>query len=105
MTIFTGYHSQFLEDLKSLPSISQFVASASSAELKAAYNDAVEAFTAFRTEHVQIVTLYVLSPSKRSPKPVDRDESTPKQGSGGSGDLFALLKGMRDDTKNSAVNL
>lgn len=100
-----AYHAQFLEDLKSLPSISQFIAGSHSVELKTAYNDVVGALAAFRSEHVQIVTLYVLSPSKRSQKPNDKDDNAPKQGSGGSGDLFALLKGMRDDTKASALNL
>jgi hypothetical protein len=89
-----GHHSRFLNDLKSLPSIPQFFASippGEEADLKGAYNKAVEALAAFRSEHVQIVTLYVLSPSKRSPKQVDRDQNAPMQGSAGSEDLFALI--------------
>jgi Indoleamine 2,3-dioxygenase len=103
-----GYHARFLDDLKSLPSIRQFLASmppGEEADLKGAYNKAVEALAAFRTEQVQIVTLYVLSPSKRSPELVDGDQNAPMEGSGGSGDLFALLKGMRDDTKNASVDI
>jgi hypothetical protein len=103
-----GHHARFLDDLKSLPSITQFLASIPPGEevdLKGAYNQAVEALAAFRSEQVQIATLYVLSPSKRSPEPVDGNQNAPMQGSGGSGDLFALLKGMRDDTKNASVDI
>jgi indoleamine 2,3-dioxygenase len=98
LTSLVGYHVRFLEDIQSLPSIQAFVHSNASSELKNAYNKAVQALTAFRSEHVQIVTLYVLSPSKRDP-------SKPMQGSGGSSDLFALLKGLRDDTKKSTLGV
>jgi indoleamine 2,3-dioxygenase len=77
-----GHHARFLDDLKSLPSIPQFLASippGEEADLKGAYNKAVEALTAFRSEHVQIVTLYILSPSKRSPELVDGDQNAPMQ--------------------------
>ena len=95
-----------MEDIKSLPSISQFIEQAPpNSGLRPAYNKAVQALTEFRSEHVSIVTSFVLLPSKKSANPKDRDDSAPKQGSGGSSDLFALLKGMRDDTKNSALKL
>jgi hypothetical protein len=84
-----GPHVRFLEDIKSLPSISQFVEQASiDSGLKQAYNKAVQALTEFRSEQVSIVTSYVLH-SKKSAKPTERDDSAPKQGSGGSSDLFS----------------
>jgi len=91
--LFIGHHARFLDDLKSLPSIPQFLTSVPPGEevdLKGAYNKAVEALAAFRSEHMQIVTLYVLSPSKRLLKPVDGDPSEPMQRSGDSGDLSLL---------------
>lgn len=98
-----GYHVRFLEDIESLPSIQAFVNNNASSELRNAYNKAVQALTAFRSEHIQIVTLYVLSPSKKHKSSEEGDSAKPMQGSGGSSDLFALLKGLRDDTKKSTL--
>ncbi|KAG8836355.1 hypothetical protein FRC17_005641 [Serendipita sp. 399] len=98
-----GYHVRFLDDIKDLPSISDFIEQCSSeSPAREAYNQALMALQEFRSEHIRIVTSYVLQPSKRSMSASERDESQPKQGSGGSSDLMTLLKGMRDDTKDCA---
>lgn len=103
-----GYHVRFLEDIQSLPSIRKFVEqSTGETGLTEAYNSALLALKAFRDEHIKIVTLYVLSPSKhvaqaQATTPKAKEENSQK-GTGGSGDLFIFLKGMRDDTKNSTL--
>lgn len=116
--MFPACYTRFLQDIESLPSIRKFVQQCKDdTELAEAYNNALLALKTFRDEHIKIVTLYVLSPSKRAaarsvpqPQPqtgngkeelkVDEERQT---GTGGTGDLFVFLKGMRDDTKSSIL--
>lgn len=78
-------------------------------EALGAYNSALRALEGFRSEHIKIVTLYVIGPARRAAQspasasgnaPKEQDESQMK-GTGGS-NLASLLKGMRTDT-NEAV--
>ncbi|KAG8799803.1 hypothetical protein FRB91_001925 [Serendipita sp. 411] len=97
-----AYHVRFLEDITELPSIPEFIEQCpSGSTVHEAYNEALGALQEFRSEHIRIVTSYILQPSKKSMSATERDESQPKQGSGGSSDLMSLLKGMRDDTKDT----
>ena len=101
-------HVRFIQDLSNLPSISAFVSTqAEESETRTAYNDAIKALGEFRSEHVRIVTSYVLQPSKREAKSNSNnkgsEEEAPAQGSGGSADLMGLLKGMRDDTAQTIL--
>lgn len=98
-------HVRFIHDLSNLPSISAFVSTQpEDSEVRAVYNEAIKALGEFRSEHVRIVTSYVLQPSKKAAKSdPSSQEDAPKQGSGGSADLMGLLKGMRDDTGQSVL--
>lgn len=74
--------------------------------LRAAYTAAVDAFTAFRQKHINIVTRYILIPSKQpwtgSTRKNLASSSTEKKGEGltgtGGSQLFPFLKQSRDET-------
>ncbi|KAL6699784.1 Indoleamine 2,3-dioxygenase [Trichoderma pleuroticola] len=74
--------------------------------LRAAYTSAVETFTAFRQKHINIVTRYILIPSKQpwtGPTRVNlASSSSEKKGEGltgtGGSQLFPFLKQSRDET-------
>ncbi|KAG8961335.1 hypothetical protein FRC03_005509 [Tulasnella sp. 419] len=90
-----GPHVQFLQDIKLLPSIREFVRNSDQRSLTDAYNGALESFKEFRSEHFKLVALYIIGPSKKETKSGKDGEGL--VGTGGS-DLSSLLKGMRADT-------
>ena len=88
-----------------LPHLRSFVGKYhDSPELANAYHACLGALKAYRDEHLKIVTLFVLGPSKRArerqpnPQPLEKADQTEDglKGTGGS-ELFSLLKGMRAD--------
>src|SRR5713101_3499914 len=96
-------HSRFLRDLMVLPHLRSFVCNhRASPELVDAYHTSLDALKAYRDEHIKIVTLFVLGPSKQArerqqpnPQPVEKADQAEVglKGTGGS-ELFLLLKGM-----------
>ncbi|XP_075411862.1 indoleamine 2,3-dioxygenase 1-like [Tenrec ecaudatus] len=98
-------HKAFLETLEKGPSVRNFVLSREDADgLKDIYNECVEALVSLRDYHLQIVTKYILIPSKKkqttNPKPGDSSEPSEPQNKGTGGtDLMTFLKSVRDTTR------
>lgn len=63
-----GPHKRFLEYISNARSLREAVLQAppTETELRSAYLRAVEALTAFRDKHIQIVTRYIILPSKKA---------------------------------------
>ncbi|CUA68245.1 indoleamine 2,3-dioxygenase [Rhizoctonia solani] len=105
-------HVQFLETIPTLPSIRGYIQSllsksgSSPAEQKVidGYNAAVRELEGFRSEHIKIVTLYVIGPARRAQQTTagGAEDDSEMRGTGGS-NLARLLKGMRDDTKGTTL--
>lgn len=95
-----------------LPHLRSFVCKyRTSPELVNAYHASLGALKAYRDEHIKIVTLFVLGPSKRAreeqqpnPQPVQKADEAEVglKGTGGS-ELFSLLKGMRADMDGAQI--
>ncbi|KAF7329006.1 IDO-domain-containing protein [Mycena venus] len=113
-------HARFLEDIRVLPSIRTFVqnqvkAENGAEELVATFNAALDVLKTYRDSHVQVVTLFVVTPAGKtaaadgnnannpgSTANFDESGSTEPRGTGGS-ELFSLLKGMREDMKEARL--
>lgn len=105
-------HSRFLRDLVALPHLRTFVCKYSaSPQLVNAYHASLGALEEYRDEHIKIVTLFVLGPSKRAgerqqskPQPVEKADQAEVglKGTGGS-ELFSLLKDMRADMDGAQI--
>ena len=114
-----GPHARFLYDLEEVANIRSFVAARSDDDaLTAAYNEAVRSLTAFRNKHIQLVSRYIILPSRQSPvgKSTKRSNiatacreaslhSKTSQGLVGTGgtQLIPFLKGSRDETTASMI--
>lgn len=86
-------HREFLEVLQSQPSIREYVRESGSTELISAYNDAVTAFADFRSDHVVLVTRYIVMQKAQ----YSANVSLKNKGTGGT-DFMLFLKSVRDDT-------
>lgn len=114
-----GPHAAFLEEVGQIGSIRNYVEEhRSNAELLDAFNAAVEALTQFRNKHIQLVTRYIIIPS-RSPNPkyqtkkmniavassklpMNGVEKGELHGTGGT-KLIPFLTKTRDETSLAAV--
>ncbi|XP_067681103.1 myoglobin-like [Haliotis asinina] len=94
-------HKQLLVDVMNMPrKLTFMVEDSEDTNLTTAYNKCLTALTQFRSYHVQVVTKYVVSASKKE----NRENShLANKGTGGT-DLLPFLKALRDDTKKK-VNL
>ena len=107
-----GPHRRFLEHIESVANIREYVTSTvSGVEVADAYNKAVASLTAFRNIHIQMVTRYVIGPSRKAPVPKEgalnlavasTKEASMKelQGTGGT-EMMSFLKQSRDETKSA----
>ncbi len=86
-------HRLFLEELAKQPPVREYAKQTRNHELIQAYNSAIQAFSAFRTEHVILVTSYVVNQKGKSV-----NASLETKGTGGT-DFMKFLKQVRDDTK------
>ncbi|KAL7936571.1 Indoleamine 2,3-dioxygenase [Trichoderma chlorosporum] len=107
-----GPHARFLVHVARLGSIRQLALDLEDPlreeehRLRAAYVAATETFTAFRQKHINIVTRYILIPSKQPWTGSSRvnlaSSSSEKKGEGltgtGGSQLFPFLKQSRDET-------
>jgi indoleamine 2,3-dioxygenase len=114
-----GPHARFLYDVEAIANIRDYVDdSRENAELGQAYNDAVAALSGFRDKHIQLVTRYIILPSRMAPPKqdfgrVDLATSTTKLACGkqstqemvgtGGTKLMPFLKTSRDETMEATV--
>ena len=112
-TYMPGPHRAFLQHVESVSNIRAYASNPTTpAELGEAYNNAVEELSKFRDIHIQIVTRYIINPSRRaSPTKnsgmnlaVASTNSSTKglHGTGGTA-LLPFLKQSRDETKETAL--
>jgi indoleamine 2,3-dioxygenase len=107
-------HARFLEQLLGT-TIRNFVLSHNvDHPINDAYNSAIAMLTAFRDKHIQIVTRYIILPSRASLPNNEKlgvfnlavgsqgSESLGLHGTGGT-KLMPFLKQTRDETKDTAI--
>jgi indoleamine 2,3-dioxygenase len=115
-----GPHARFLE-LISTKAIRNYVLTfAAGHPINSAYNEAIASLTEFRNKHIQLVTRYVILPSKISAKDKTlysgvnlataslRTENSAGEekeyyGTGGT-TLLPFLKGTRDETRDTTIS-
>ena len=98
------HHRAFLRHLQASPRpLRTLVEQAGSDALTEAYDGAVTALKEFRDEHVRIVALYILIPSRHVQKggASAKARAAPK-GTGGT-DAFQFVKGVRDQTAGALL--
>jgi indoleamine 2,3-dioxygenase len=114
-----GPHSRFLYDIEAIANIRDYVDSRQhNAPLLNAYNEAVASLSGFRDKHIQLVTRYIILPSRmakpdRSSNRVDLATSSTKLACGkasiqelvgtGGTKLMPFLKTSRDETLEAKV--
>lgn len=109
-TYMPGPHRAFLEHVESISNIRQYAST--NADVQVAYNEAVDELSRFRDIHIQIVTRYIINPSKKQGMAknagmnlavASTNESTKSlHGTGGTA-LLPFLKQSRDETKGTAL--
>ena len=85
-------HRKFLVELSERPSVREYVKGSNSEELVQSYNNAIQALARFRSEHVILVTRYIVMQKQHS-----LNASLENKGTGGT-DFIVFLKNVRDDT-------
>lgn len=114
-----GPHSRFLYDVEAIANIRNYVDShQNNVALLTAYNGAVASLSGFRDKHIQLVTRYIILPSRmakpnQSTDRVDLATSSTKLASGkasiqelvgtGGTKLMPFLKTSRDETMEATV--
>lgn len=112
-----GPHRRFLAHVEENSKVRAYcVSDKASAEVKAAYNETVTALSTFRDIHIQIVTRYIITPSRAPPaehvqrkegvglasvsrRANSEDGKVPQLYGTGGTDLLPFLKQTRDETK------
>jgi indoleamine 2,3-dioxygenase len=107
-----GPHRQFLQHVESISNIREYADTCSDGYVGQAYNAAIKELSMFRDIHIQIVTRYIITPSKQQVPPsttgmnlaIASTNSDTKglHGTGGT-QLLPFLKQSRDETKNTAL--
>lgn len=104
-----GPHRRFLQHIEKMGSIREAVLASptSEEELRAAYVAATDVLGTFRDKHIQIVTRYIILPSKQAPAEnarknlasasADKNSKQELTGTGGT-TLVPFLKDARDET-------
>ena len=99
------HHRAFLRHLQANPrplrALVEHADADADAALRDAYDAAVTALKEFRDEHVRIVALYILGPSRRARVLEGGKEGAPL-GTGGT-DAFQFVKGVRDQTAGALL--
>jgi indoleamine 2,3-dioxygenase len=85
-------HRRFLQELEKQPCLRDYIKTSSTAVIQA-YNTCLESVINFRSEHIRIVTLYILC---------QMSDKASLKGTGGSG-IMDLLKTIRKDVEASMI--
>jgi indoleamine 2,3-dioxygenase len=110
-----GQHRRFLERITKIANIREHALAHSlhplQEELRRSYQEAIEALSAFRGIHMQIVARYIIIPSRQASKPGRMNLAVASQkaamdknaltGTGGT-DLVPFLKQTREETDNAS---
>ena len=91
------HHRDFLSVLKRMPSVRDYCKDSGNADLIASYNATVEQFVHFRSNHVVMVTRYIVNQLSHSTNP-----TLDTKGSGGT-DFMLFLKKVRDETRELLI--
>ncbi|TVY13555.1 Indoleamine 2,3-dioxygenase [Lachnellula arida] len=107
-----GPHRQFLQHVESISNIREYADKCVDAGVGEAYNAAIEELSKFRNIHIQIVTRYIITPSRQQVPPSTagmnlaiasaNGETKDLHGTGGT-QLLPFLKQSRDETINTAL--
>lgn len=92
-------HRQFLQYLSQQPSLRQYVVDSRDKQLIRQFNATIEAFAQYRSDHIIIVTKYIVNQKAHSV-----NSSLNTKGTGGT-DFMRLLKDARDNTKALEIPL
>ncbi len=92
-------HEQFLDRLAAMPPIREYCKNSRDIGLIESYNTAVEEFVKFRSDHVILVTRYIVNQQQHSINP-----ALNTKGSGGT-DFMQFLKRVRNATKELLITL
>ncbi|TVY34465.1 Indoleamine 2,3-dioxygenase [Lachnellula subtilissima] len=108
-----GPHKEFLQHVESTSNIREYADKCLDAGVGEAYNAAIAELSRFRDIHIQIVTRYIITPSRQQVPPSTagmnlaiasaNGETKDLHGTGGT-QLLPFLKQSRDETKNTALN-
>ena len=93
-------HRKFLEILEKQPSVKEYVARCDSQEVLNAYNMAVQSLTKFRSQHIVLVTQYIIVPKNHLSQQLNKSLET--KGTGGS-DFMVFLKTSRRETSDCVM--
>jgi indoleamine 2,3-dioxygenase len=119
-----GPHARFLDDIEAVANIRQYVElHQENIELRDAYNAAVATLSGFRDKHIQLVTRYIILPSRMPRLPIEGDihgdrvnlaSASTKMAAGapltqelvgtGGTKLIPFLRTSRDETRDAAVS-
>lgn len=107
-----GGHRAFLEEMESIVNIREYAESTSISEVTEAYNLAVRELELFRNVHIQVVTRFIVTPSRQKKPNVhpglnlavasSNTDSKELSGTGGT-QLLPFLKQSRDETKDATL--
>ena len=113
-TYMPGPHRRFLDHVESTATLQSCVEKSDDDELLKAYNAAVEELGIFRDIHIQIVTRYIITPSRKNASTGNQGlnlavassrlkETGALHGTGGT-ELLPFLRQSRDETKSTSLN-
>ena len=88
-------HRQFLQYLSKQPSLRQYVIDSNQEELIKQFNATVEAFAKYRSDHIILVTRYIVNQKAHT---VNINASLKAKGTGGT-HFMKFLKSVRDNTR------
>ena len=93
-------HRRLLEEMKTQPSLRQYIRESHSIPAKVAYNDCIKAMVSLRCEHIRIVSLYIVAQNSHSASGLSSLQAT---GTGGTG-FMVFLKNVRKDTEDALIS-
>ena len=91
-------HRAFLLALAEQPSVRDYILQTGDAKLVQSFNTAVKSFTEFRSQHIVLVTRYIVMQ-----KHLSQNASLDMKGTGGT-DFMQFLKHVRDDTASLEIS-